>query len=613
MKLLYILLMMAGTAMGQVTVQITGQVLDGNGNPYQQGSGRAVLISGNGSSQQAWTTGTYNPVQTPIVISDLDSFGRFSVALTSTALIDQQSAQPVWQLSFKAAAACQPQVSFVMTAMALTSNQDISTQIRAQAASLPPNCAPTSTNAQTLEGHTWEAPGTIGSTTPNTGAFTNTTVRSLDAVYMAGPGATPTIDTAIAACVSVSCTTVYISPTYSGAESASVTTLSNGYKVYVGSADFNVVDLRNQQGSAGAPGNTPLYPVLYRGRLAGQLTGIGINYYNAGAIPDSTAAITGFNWLNNSTLPVNNGAQIGGAFVTEVTGSLTIGASTSVIAAVDGESYLDNTSTDGTLAAVFGVYGVSGISRANSVQHITNASGLRAGTVINASSSGGTIQDAYGLDAFNQNAGTRRNYSIHTGGSWLMERNFGIDLVLADDSTHHLLQALSSDSSVNISGFDATGGVHVKKSNTTTDALVINDTNSTFNQPLRVTGDITPATDGGGFAGNSSFHWAGLYLKRCTSAASPAVCSSAATGSVNLAASATAIVVNTTLVSANSTIHVTRDNSLGAALSVTCNTQSSLTLGTPYVSARTAATSFTITVDVAPTTNPLCLSYTIVN
>ncbi len=99
----------------------------------------------------------------------------------------------------------------------------------------------------------------------------------------------------------------------------------------------------------------------------------------------------------------------------------------------------------------------------------------------------------------------------------------------------------------------------------------------------------------------------------CLSSASPAVCSAAAAGSVVVAAGATTVQVNTTAVGANSNIILTRDNSLSTRLSVTCNTQSSLVLGDAYISARSGGASFTITVDVAPSTNPLCLSYAIYN
>lgn len=99
----------------------------------------------------------------------------------------------------------------------------------------------------------------------------------------------------------------------------------------------------------------------------------------------------------------------------------------------------------------------------------------------------------------------------------------------------------------------------------------------------------------------------------CSSSASPAVCSSAAAGSVVIAAGATSVQVNTTAVTDNSQIFIQADASLGTKLGVTCNTTGALLLSAPWVSARTSATSFTITVNAAPSTNPECLSYFIVN
>lgn len=99
----------------------------------------------------------------------------------------------------------------------------------------------------------------------------------------------------------------------------------------------------------------------------------------------------------------------------------------------------------------------------------------------------------------------------------------------------------------------------------------------------------------------------------CASSASPAVCGSAASGSAVIAAAATTVVVNTTAVTANSQIQITQDSSLGTRLSVTCNTQATSALGTPRVTARVAATSFTVGIDAGPTTNPMCFSYTILN
>jgi len=104
----------------------------------------------------------------------------------------------------------------------------------------------------------------------------------------------------------------------------------------------------------------------------------------------------------------------------------------------------------------------------------------------------------------------------------------------------------------------------------------------------------------------------GSYFKSmsvCASSASPAVCASSPDGSVAIAAGATTVVVNTTAVTANSQILLQFDASLGTRLGVTCNA----TYVSSWISTRTAGTSFTITVAAAPTTNPECFSYSIVN
>jgi len=95
----------------------------------------------------------------------------------------------------------------------------------------------------------------------------------------------------------------------------------------------------------------------------------------------------------------------------------------------------------------------------------------------------------------------------------------------------------------------------------------------------------------------------------CSSSASPAVCGSASAGSVAIAASSSTVVVDTTAVTAQSQIVVTFDSSLGTKLGVTCNA----TPQQPYVSARTAGTSFTISVAGIFSTHPGCFSYLILN
>lgn len=99
----------------------------------------------------------------------------------------------------------------------------------------------------------------------------------------------------------------------------------------------------------------------------------------------------------------------------------------------------------------------------------------------------------------------------------------------------------------------------------------------------------------------------------CSSAASPAVCGSAAAGSFVIAAAGTSVVVDTTAVTASSQIIVQPDSSLGTKLGVTCNTLISSVIN-PIVTARTAATNFTVTIPGAGlVTNPACYSYSIIN
>lgn len=119
-----------------------------------------------------------------------------------------------------------------------------------------------------------------------------------------------------------------------------------------------------------------------------------------------------------------------------------------------------------------------------------------------------------------------------------------------------------------------------------------------------ITAQLGDGSAGGTFAASNY-----ATVANCSSSASPAVCAAANAGSVVVAAAATTVVVNTTAVTANSQISITEDSSLGTKLSVTCNT----TPAYSTVTARTAATSFTITTTVAPVTNPRCFSYTILN
>lgn len=122
-------------------------------------------------------------------------------------------------------------------------------------------------------------------------------------------------------------------------------------------------------------------------------------------------------------------------------------------------------------------------------------------------------------------------------------------------------------------------------------------------------GVIGVATSDGNGTGGSIKAAAYLTDSNCSDSAGAAACGSAAAGSVVIDAGATTVVVSSTAVTANSQIFAMFDSSLGTRLGVTCNVTPAL----PTISARTAATSFTIAVAVAPITNPACYSFFVVN
>lgn len=97
-------------------------------------------------------------------------------------------------------------------------------------------------------------------------------------------------------------------------------------------------------------------------------------------------------------------------------------------------------------------------------------------------------------------------------------------------------------------------------------------------------------------------------ITNCTSTASPSVCGSAAAGKVQIAAAATTLTINTTAVTAVSQVGCLTYSTVG----ITAPTNIA-SLIQPYVSAVTAGTSFTITLPVAPLTNPVNLNYCLEN
>lgn len=144
--------------------------------------------------------------------------------------------------------------------------------------------------------------------------------------------------------------------------------------------------------------------------------------------------------------------------------------------------------------------------------------------------------------------------------------------------------------------------------------------NANVNNCLSSSGGIISADTtavGNGLATFKAANLVGNHQTKtnCSSSASPAVCASASAGSVALPTNAvsSSIIVNTTAVTANSQIFAFADDTLGTKLGVTCNSTVATLVGGLTISARTAGTSFTVANNVAVVTNPLCISYLVIN
>lgn len=97
------------------------------------------------------------------------------------------------------------------------------------------------------------------------------------------------------------------------------------------------------------------------------------------------------------------------------------------------------------------------------------------------------------------------------------------------------------------------------------------------------------------------------YPACVTGAASPISCDPSASGAAVIGAGVGSTVIITSAVKASNAITVTEDDSLGAALGVTCNT----TINPVRVVLRSASNSFTVNSSTVPATNPKCFSWRI--
>lgn len=98
--------------------------------------------------------------------------------------------------------------------------------------------------------------------------------------------------------------------------------------------------------------------------------------------------------------------------------------------------------------------------------------------------------------------------------------------------------------------------------------------------------------------------------QNCSSTASPAVCVAASAGTVQVAAAATTLTVNTSVITAASEVLYSYTTAASGCSTPPANI---ISLLEPYTSAIVAGTSFTMTLPVAPGTNPACVSFRIIN
>lgn len=295
-----------------------------------------------------------------------------------------------------------------------------------------------------------------------------------------------------------------------------------------------------------------------------------------------------------STTPVN-GIQIGGA-----TPGLASNAATAL------NIQVGNGSSTGTLDMRAGATQFWSLGATGSGNTVTLASGFNGNVILTVAGSNKTATSATAPAVVIGSEGGNNGTITSTSGT-AAGVNFGNGsagnaggLRFSPTSGTANFNAVSLFPQINQTG-GANGTINVLFISPTNTALVgaenlidagVNGTGGLFT--VQSSGNVKPT----------------LYGSQTNCASSAGTCSAAPAGRVSIAAAATTVTVATTAVTANSEIFVQEDATLGTALSVTCNT----TTGRIYtITTRTAGTSFVITASAAPTTNPACLSYHIIN
>jgi hypothetical protein len=242
---------------------------------------------------------------------------------------------------------------------------------------------------------------TGNNTHSGTETFTGSTViNSANAVLWAGPGATPTIDTQIAALGS-NPGTVMISSTYTGPESANLTfNAVDGslYNIYRGANNITIHDLRASTNKG--------YGVNYGGATIGALARFAVT--QSITSPSTTTSVILGTQQVTGNLSAGGGAMASGTFELDSEGAIS-GVVTAPFQALNGQFAIR--STGGTLPLVIGVEGGGGVDRNAGAggTNITTIVGVQGDGLSTGNSGTGTIQDSIGVRGFKSATSVARN------------------------------------------------------------------------------------------------------------------------------------------------------------------------------------------------------------
>jgi hypothetical protein len=171
-----------------------------------------------------------------------------------------------------------------------------------------------------------------------------------------------------------------------------------------------------------APVAAPLYPIIYGGRVDGELTRLGTMYYSHNAI-DSSAATTPIMFVDG-TLPANGGLQAASVDLLLAHDTLTIGSGPFFgMEAHDSEAYYNPFVVDRDLPLFTAYAGQIGISNGAAVGNITTGGNYNSGGCFNVSLTA-KIGNCYGFAALgvpSGNVATTRNYGFYSKSSFMAD------------------------------------------------------------------------------------------------------------------------------------------------------------------------------------------------